>query len=130
MCLITNKQLRFNIFPRTIYKIVKPAFFGNEKLFRSYYRGFLYQLNKRYKISKKEILDSKTASENFSIDNYFKGFHAFTSLDSAEKRCRYDHPDSLIAKCRIPAFSWTVESGHFQENQILSNKIKLVKILK
>ena len=123
MCLSVYKgtKWRFTIFPKTVYKIVK---LGNtNETVDSLVLGFKYKFNKTYKIPISEI--KSNAASWLACISYSVGFHYYFKRNAVNLARRYQN--SVIVKCKIPAFSWYLTDDVYQG---ISNKIKIVKIIK
>lgn len=130
MCLITDKKLKFNIFPKTVYKVVRENGFSEDH-FRSFFHYFSYKLNRKYKISRKKIINSREIeSDLIEGYRYYKGFHSYISYIDALTFNKRNGNYGIIVECKIPAFSWIIKGVGVHANQILSNKIIIKKIMK
>lgn len=124
MCLYSSKLLRINIFPKTVYKVVV---FRDSNYFEALYFDFVYKRNKIYKTSLTDIF--KNRRKSFKGFDYYEGFHSYTSKEiclKMYKRILY----SVAVECKIPAFSLVIPGEDESNGEILSNRIKIVKILK
>lgn len=125
MCLSVYKgtKWKFTVFPKTVYKIVK---LGNtNETVESLVLGFKYEFNKTYKISISEIRSK--AITGLVYISYSVGFHYYFHKISTNNLARDHYPNATVVECKIPAFSWYLTED---ANQGISNKIKIVKIIK
>lgn len=130
MCLTSKKKLNLNIFPKTVYKVViirESKDSTSNKTILSFYKGFVYRIGKLYTVPKKEIIKGKEKPLLHTGYHYYNvGFHSYMSEVYA-KSFMSAFTGVALVECRIPAFSWTIKG---EEEDILSNRIKIVKILK
>ena len=97
MCLLTN-QINPNIADKSIvcYKI----FYIKNNTLRSYYKHFLYKLDKLYKSNLvKEKATFETESFNFMIN---VGIHSFTNTFQPEEIISHSDDKSVLVECIIP----------------------------
>lgn len=129
MCLTTKQRWpKIAWKPITVYKVV----YGYRDYYKTIYQKANIYIGKTYRESVFNMLKNRQSSIN--IDEYkkyydfYEGLHSVTEKDSA--KIIADYFDVLypteIAECIIPRFSlyWIGE-----DNDIVSNKLKYVKIL-
>lgn len=130
MCLTTyQKWPKIAWKPITTYKVV----YGYEDPYKTMYQRVKIQIGKTYKESVYNILKNRYSfmviEEDKKVYNFNQGLHSCTEKDNAKDIAEYFnvlYPTNIV-ECIIPRFSlyWIEDC-----NDIVSNKLKYVKILK
>lgn len=93
----------------------------NNNIFKSVVKGFIYRLEITYK---KWLIYLRTRKSEYNDDFWWKGnrgFHSFIEEPSWKMK-----ENEVMVKCIIPNGA----KYYMNDNQYLSNRIKIIKVLK
>lgn len=129
MCLTTKQKWpKIAWKPITVYKVV----YGCGDFYKTMYQKANIHIGKTYRESVHNILKNRQSSLNIDeckkYYDFYEGLHSATEKDAAKSIAEYFQVlySTEIVECIIPRFSlyWVGI-----ENDIVSNKLKYVKIL-